>query len=159
MFTGLIGLSAALEVSQSLPPWPVMLLLRLLAAARPKQRLRPVFDPRFIVSDPAAFDQWARDPLVARGAVTASYIVTVAAAARALAPLVPGLRLRMLMMWGTGDRVVSREGHERMVRGSASRDAALRLYEGAFHNVLAEPSCKDQARADIADWLLKPEPA
>lgn len=136
-----------------------MLLVRALAAARPKLRLRRAFDPRLIVSDPAALADWSRDPLVSRDRATAAYATALAAAAAALVPLIPGLRLRMLMMWGTGDRVVSRRGHERMVTGSASPDAQLRLYEGAFHNILAEPACRGRARADIAEWLLPPQAA
>jgi alpha-beta hydrolase superfamily lysophospholipase len=158
LFQGLIGLSAAFDVSEILPPWPIMLAVRALAAVSPKLRLRRAFDPRLIVSDPAALADWARDPLVSRERATAAYAAVLAAAAAALAPLVPGIRVRMLMMWGTGDRVVSRKGHERMVRESASPDAELKLYEGALHNILAEPACKDGARADIADWLLRPEP-
>ncbi len=155
MFTGFIGLSAAFELSAILPSWPIMLLLRLVSAIVPKLRLKPCFDPTLIVSDPGALKEWEKDPLVAREKLTAGYVTTLASAAASLQPLIPTMRTPMLMMWGTGDKVVSLRGHELMVNESQSADRTLKLYEGAYHNILAEPKHSDQAARDIADWILK----
>eukprot|EP00667_Euglena_gracilis_P021241 EG_transcript_23210 len=134
LFTGLIGLSGAYEITGALPPAPVMWLLRGLAAVAPKWPLRPPFPPELIVSDTAALEEWRRDDLCAHGNVTVGYIVTAAAAVAALRPAIPGIAKPLLMLWGTGDRVVSREGHQLMVDASGGTDKALRVYEGGFHN-------------------------
>ncbi len=155
MFTGFIGLSAAFELSAILPAWPVMLLLKLVSFTMPKLRLKPCFDPTLIVSDLDALKQWEKDPLVAREKLTVGYISTLASAAGSLQPLIRTMRTPLLMMWGTGDKVVSLRGHELMVKESQSADCTLKLYEGAYHNILAEPKHREQAVRDIADWLLK----
>jgi acylglycerol lipase len=155
MFTGFIGLSAAFELSAILPSWPVMLLLRILFLILPKLRLKPCFDPTLIVSDLGALKEWEQDPLVAREKLTVGYVTTLASAASSLQPLIPAMRVPMLMMWGTGDKVVSLRGHELMVNESHSVDHTLKLYEGAYHNILAEPKHREQAVRDIADWILK----
>jgi alpha-beta hydrolase superfamily lysophospholipase len=57
-------------------------------------------------------------------------------------------------MWGTADRVVSREGHEMLVGLCGSADAELRTYAGGRHNLLAEPSLAADVAADIRAFVL-----
>ena len=109
LFAGLIGLSGAYEISRVLPATPVMWLLNGIAALSPKMPLKPIFNPELIVSDADALAEWRQDPLVSRGKATVAYITTIASVATGLASSIPSITTPMLMMWGTGDKVVSLE--------------------------------------------------
>lgn len=154
LFTGFIGLSGAFEITGVLPPAPVMWLLQALSYVAPKRPLKPPFRPELIVSDEAALEEWRRDELCAHGNVTVGYIVTTAAAATALPPLLPRIAIPLLMLWGTGDQVVSRAGHQLMVDMTVGSDKTLLEYPGGFHNLLAEPALKASVVGDIHDWIL-----
>eukprot|EP00428_Durinskia_dybowskii_P023348 CAMPEP_0170234700 /NCGR_PEP_ID=MMETSP0116_2-20130129/17095_1 /TAXON_ID=400756 /ORGANISM="Durinskia baltica, Strain CSIRO CS-38" /LENGTH=354 /DNA_ID=CAMNT_0010485493 /DNA_START=6 /DNA_END=1068 /DNA_ORIENTATION=- len=64
-----------------------------------------------------------------------------------------GFRLPVLMLWGTGDRVVSEGGHEMMYKASSDERSRFIKYDGGFHNLLAEPSLKEKVIADIDGWI------
>lgn len=154
LFSGLIGLSGAYEIASMLPPAPVMWALNSVVWLSPKLPLKPVFRPELIVSDAAALDEWRRDELAAKGKVTVAYITTAAEAASILPGNIPLIIRPLLLLWGTGDQVVSLAGHQMMLDRASSRDKTLKTYEKGFHNLLAEPRLKNDVIRDIKDWIL-----
>ena len=154
MFSGFIGLSPALDFSQQLPPAPILLLLRFIAWIAPLLRIKAPFDPKLIVSDEAAFKEWEKDPLVCRDKVTAAYLTTIASSADEIMKQASKIENPMMLMWGTGDEVVSKLGCEMLLEKCKSTDRSLKLYPGAFHNILQEPGNKGEAQADIANWII-----
>lgn len=154
MWTGLIGLSGAFHVSPAVRPKPVMkALLHVLGCIVPKLPIRHVFTPALIVSDAGALHEWEQDPLVSRGKATVAYFLEILRSIDLLPARVQGLRVPVLMLWGTGDKVVSEAGHELMYQASTDKRSRFLKYDGGFHNLLAEPSLKAKVMSDIDGWI------
>mmetsp|Transcript_20559 Transcript_20559/g.71144 ORF Transcript_20559/g.71144 Transcript_20559/m.71144 type:complete len:197 (+) Transcript_20559:804-1394(+) len=156
LWTGLIGLSGAFQLSPALhPSAQTVAALRFAAVFFPKLPIRRPFDPRFIVSDAAALRSWEEDPLVSRGKLTLGHILELQRASAGLQSMLQGLRVPVLMLWGTGDQVVLEEGHKIMMEASGHKASELIKYPGGFHNLLAEPGLKDFVMLDIERWVRK----
>jgi acylglycerol lipase len=158
-FSGLIGLSGAFGVDQNqVPNTFVCSFLKLLNYFIPKLPLKHVFDPKLIVSDSNALETWRNDPLCCKDKVPLGYAVESLRCIRELSDsIVYTLHIPMLMMIGTDDKVVTKVGHEMMIKKSlASRSKKiLKTYTGGYHNLLAEPALKEQVMEDIKTWILE----
>mmetsp|Transcript_2025 Transcript_2025/g.4573 ORF Transcript_2025/g.4573 Transcript_2025/m.4573 type:complete len:112 (-) Transcript_2025:418-753(-) len=102
--------------------------------------IKPVFDPKLIVSDASALQKWQADPLVSRGKATAAYFVNMMAEMEKLQadckkPNLKQLDTPALMMWGTSDKVVSEEGNKEVIRLFRA-DFAFNTYDEGFHNLI-----------------------
>mmetsp|Transcript_1786 Transcript_1786/g.4019 ORF Transcript_1786/g.4019 Transcript_1786/m.4019 type:complete len:331 (+) Transcript_1786:138-1130(+) len=154
LWTGLIGLSGAYDISPAMRPRPVaVLLLKAIWSFLPKCRVRRPFDPKLIVSDSEALRRWEQDPLVSRGKLSAGYLVQLLRGVDALPAMVPRLTCALLMLWGTGDKVVSESGHEMMIQDSKSTSKVFNRYPDGRHNLLAEPKLKEQVMQDILNFI------
>ena len=60
----------------------------------------------------------------------------------------------MLMLWGEQDEIVTKSGHELMMERNQNADKTLKTYPQGLHNMLQEPSLKDQVTTDIQQWIL-----
>ena len=96
-----------------------------------------------------AYDE---DPLVFKNATARWYTEATAAQERALAGA-PRLRLPLLLMFGTGDRVVSMSAAKKFFDAAGSADKTWDARDGLYHEVLNEPSWKDLVDV-IARWIL-----
>jgi len=159
-FDGLVGLSGAFAVDNKvmIPPGPVMALLYTLNMAIPKLPLKSLMDVSLLVSDETAQQQWKSDSLVRRERLTVGYLHELLQCTRDIKDTLiddkfPSSTISMLMMWGTDDKVVTRDGHELMC--TFSKDATMKTYDNGRHNLLAEPTLKEQVIDDIRDWIVK----
>ncbi len=59
----------------------------------------------------------------------------------------------LLMMWGTGDLVVTEAGHRMLAHASPHTLTTMKTYPNGFHNLLAEPALKAQVVSDTAIWM------
>jgi alpha-beta hydrolase superfamily lysophospholipase len=156
LFSGLIGLSGAFKIDPAqVPPAPVVAILRLLARIFPKKGFRRPFDPKLITSDPEGLREWERDPLASKQKLTFAYAMEFLRCQTLLPELVPGIKIPMLMQWGSEDKVATLAGHEMMIENSGSTDTTLKIYEGGYHNLLSEPTLKDQVMTDIQEWIIE----
>jgi len=64
----------------------------------------------------------------------------------------PSLKLPLLVLSGTGDKIVNPAGAELVVRLAGSTDKTLKTYDGLYHEVFNEPE-KELVLGDLADWL------
>jgi acylglycerol lipase len=62
------------------------------------------------------------------------------------------VRLPLLILQGSGDRVVDPDGARRLHLHASAADKTLRLYDGLYHDLLHEPE-KEQVLADLTAWL------
>eukprot|EP00557_Chaetoceros_sp_GSL56_P013113 CAMPEP_0176482926 /NCGR_PEP_ID=MMETSP0200_2-20121128/3644_1 /TAXON_ID=947934 /ORGANISM="Chaetoceros sp., Strain GSL56" /LENGTH=318 /DNA_ID=CAMNT_0017879291 /DNA_START=88 /DNA_END=1044 /DNA_ORIENTATION=- len=158
-FSGLIGLSGAFGVNQSQVPNPLLhAILKILNYIVPKLPLKQLFDPKLIVSDANALESWRNDPLCCKDKVRLGYVVEILRCSKELTDsIVYTLHIPMLMMIGTDDKVVTKAGHEMMIeRSLADRSKkVLKTYTGGYHNLLAEPTLKDQVIEDIKAWVIE----
>jgi alpha-beta hydrolase superfamily lysophospholipase len=105
-----------------------------------------------ISRDPAVVAAYENDPLVYRGAPPDRSGAAWADAYRAVQEGMAGITCPLLILHGTGDKLVPFRGSVQLNEVAASTDKTLKLYEGLYHEVLNEPE-RDQVIADIVAWL------
>ena len=67
------------------------------------------------------------------------------------------IRLPLLILHGTADRVAEVAASQDLDRRAESSDKTLRLYPGLYHEVLNEPE-REQVLADVLAWLDERSP-
>ena len=104
----------------------------------------------------AAIRPWCattgRTPSSTRGNFPARTVAEIAATIEGFAPGVPALRLPLLVMAGTADRIVPPSGSVMVHDRAGSPDRTLRLYEGLYHELFNEPE-RRVVLGDVAAWL------
>ena len=138
-----------------------------LAAATPQQRAAgrvlsrvvpwlPLFpiDADGVSRDPHEVQLYKDDPLNHHGRLPARTISELAETVFPFPERIPVLKLPLLVMHGTGDRIVPDEGGKLADSLASSEDKTLILYEGFFHELFNEPEA-DRTRVldDLAGWL------
>ena len=148
-----LALSApALQVGDQLFPW-LRRLAGLGSVLFPRLRLVRM-GGRYISRDPAVVAQFRDDPLVFHGRLPVRTGAEILRAAGLSQRAFRQVRTPLLILHGTGDRVVPAEASQRLFDLAPSADKTLRLYPGLYHEVLNEPE-KEQVRADLVSWLVQ----
>jgi acylglycerol lipase len=102
--------------------------------------------------DPKVVAALNSDPLIA-GEIQPA--ITVAALVRAderLREEFPTITIPLLIMHGTDDKATVCHGSEFFYNTAGSKDKTLKLYEGHYHDLLADLG-KEQAMADVQAWI------
>ncbi len=148
---GLILSAPALKVGASISRLD-MLLARVLSALLPKVGVG-VLDAAAISRDKAVVDAYKTDPLVHNGKIRArlgSELIRMIG--KELPPQMPQIKLPLLIMHATADRLSNPEGSRMLYDLASSRDKTLKYYEGLYHEIFNEPGRK-QVLADVESWL------
>lgn len=111
-------------------------------------------DPSLVSRDPAAAGAYAADPLNCHGKVPARTLAELVRLVEFLPGALPRIRLPLLIMHGTDDKLAGVEGSEGVIDSVASADKTLLLYEGLYHEVFNEfPADRMKVLADMSGWL------
>jgi acylglycerol lipase len=92
------------------------------------------------------------DPLSFRGKMTARLTVEFAHAMDQLVSQITKIKIPVLIMHGSDDRVCSPKGAMQAYKNIRSSDKTLKLYPGSYHEILNEPG-KARVLEDIGNWL------
>jgi acylglycerol lipase len=138
---------AALEAASA----ATRLVGKLLSVAAPQVGVVAV-DPELVSRDPEVVRSYVEDPLVHHGRLPARTVGEIAAAVAAFPARVPELTLPLLVMHGTGDRIVPKAASLMVHDGALSEDKQLELYDGLYHEILNEPE-QQQVLDDIVAWI------
>lgn len=130
---------------------------RVLSAVVPTLGIFDV-DPGRVSRDPEVVRAYVEDQLVHHRKLPARSIGEFAAAVDRFPSQVPQLSLPLLVMHGTGDRIVPLAASLMVNDGAGSEDKQLELYDGLYHEILNEPE-QDQVMDDIVAWIEKRLPA
>jgi acylglycerol lipase len=119
----------------------------------------PVYkiDGTTVSRDPEVVRAYDEDPLNHRGMLPARTIGELTAATAALPDLLPDLALPILILYGSGDRLVDPAGSALVDRCARSEDCTLVRYDGLYHELLNEPE-RVQVLDDIASWIAARSP-
>ena len=148
--SGLLLSAPLLALDPGLPRWRVA-LLRLLARVAPG--VGAVTLPSDTLSrDPAVVRAYDEDPLVFRGAIPARTVAELFARVGGFLERAPAMRTPVLILHGTGDRLVPAAQVRPVVAAIGAPDLTLKLYEGFYHEILNEPE-REQVCDDILRWL------
>jgi alpha-beta hydrolase superfamily lysophospholipase len=130
---------------------------RALSAVAPRLPVYKI-DGTTVSRDPEVVRAYDSDPLNHRGKLPARTIGELAAATAAFPERLPELRLPILTVYGTGDRLVDNAGSLLVDERCSSSDSTLIAYDGLYHEVLNEPE-RERVAADIGGWIDARAPA
>ncbi len=102
--------------------------------------------------DPAAVQAMLDDPLIADEVQPALTVAELVRADERLMKEFPLLKLPVLIMHGSADKVTRPEGSRHFFEAVGSKDKTLKLYEGHAHDLLADVG-REQVMADIREWI------
>jgi acylglycerol lipase len=102
--------------------------------------------------DPAAVDLMNNDPLIAKESQPAETAAEMLKAAERLKENMPKFTVPVFIIHGTEDKATRPAGSQYFYDHAASADKTLKLYEGHFHDLLADVD-KEIVMADILEWL------
>jgi acylglycerol lipase len=142
-------LSAPLAVLEANPV--TRLASRVLSRVAPRLRVYKI-DSSTVSRDPEVVRAYDEDPLNYRGALPARTVGELAATIDGLSERLRALRLPILTLYGTADRLVDTRGSAFVESGCASEDCTVRGYDGLYHELLNEPE-RERVLGDVADWL------
>ena len=104
--------------------------------------------------DPAAVAALNADPLIKDETQPARTVAALWAADKHLKVNFPKITLPVLIMHGTLDKATVPAGSQFFFDTVGSKDKTLKLYEGHFHDLLADTG-KEGVMADIKAWVEK----
>jgi alpha-beta hydrolase superfamily lysophospholipase len=105
-----------------------------------------------ISRDPAVVAAYDADPLNYRGALSAGIGGAMLRAMESFPARLPSLKLPLLVLSGTDDKIVNPEGARLVDRLAGSSDKTLKMYDGLYHEVFNEPE-QDLVLGELTDWL------
>jgi alpha-beta hydrolase superfamily lysophospholipase len=111
-----------------------------------------VIDATRLSRDPEQQRAYLEDPLILRERVREELFFHLAEGIGLLVGRSGELRMPLLLLHGTDDRLCSAEGAEMYVRSSGSPDVTVKLYEGGRHEMFNETN-REEVFADLWAWL------
>ncbi len=148
-------LSAPATSYKDLPATPLALRVpAALASVLVPRAPAYTIDQSNLTRDPAELQAYVDDPMIHKRPQPARTVGEMLTAFARFHSEAPTLRLPLLIVHGTADRITSPEGSRRIVERAGSADKELRLYDGFFHELLNEPRPdRDRVMDDIVAWL------
>lgn len=150
-FAGAILSGPAVMPPGSIPAATVF-IGRLLSRLFPSLGLVPRGPMGDICRDPAVVAAYVADPLVYKGRITARLGAEMLGAMERLRREAGRIRLPLLILQGSADRLVDPAGAQILYDRVASADKRLIVYEGFFHEVFNEPE-HGRVLDDVEQWL------
>lgn len=102
--------------------------------------------------DPAHVERMNTDPLIAKESQPAETARVLLLAADTLKERMPDLKVPVFIIHGTEDKATRPAGSQYFYDHAGSSDKTLKLYEGHFHDLLADTD-KEVVMGDILAWL------
>lgn len=102
--------------------------------------------------DPAVVAAMNADPLIADEAQPSETMAELARADELLGKHFGEITVPLLILHGTADRVTKPSGSKEFYERAGSSDKTLKLYEGHYHDLLADVG-KQEVISDIEDWI------
>jgi acylglycerol lipase len=147
---GVITSAPSLVASSTVSP-ALIAIAGVVSALVPKVGVT-VLDASTISRDKAVVDAYVNDPLVFRGKIPARTGAELAKMWKTLPEEMPKIKLPILIMQGTADRLSDPASSKLLYKRVGSKDKTLKLYKGFYHEIFNEPQHK-QVMADMAAWL------
>ncbi|MFC1865898.1 alpha/beta hydrolase [Chloroflexota bacterium] len=147
---GLILSAPALQTGKGIKKWQ-LLLTKILATIAPKAGVDRL-DSSAISKDQAVVAAYRNDELVYTGKLSARLCLGMLKTMHALPRETVTIRLPVLIMHGSEDRLISSAGSLKIHKTIGSEDKTLKIYQGLYHEILNEPE-KDMVYEDMLEWI------
>lgn len=102
--------------------------------------------------DPAVVESMNNDPLIKGESQPAQTAAVMTNASNRLREEFPLIKLPVLILHGTEDRVTKPSGSRHFYEQAGSADKTLKLYEGHFHDLLNDID-REVVMSDIKNWI------
>lgn len=145
---GLICESFAFEVYA---PKLALKLLKGLSRIAPHAHVYKLPNKEFS-RDPRVVEALNKDPLIARESQPAATVAAFARADERLAKEFPMIKLPVMILHGTADKVTKPSGSQFFFDTVGSDDKVLKLYDGHAHDLLNDIG-KERVLADVIEWI------
>ncbi len=149
---GLLLSAPTLLKGESIKKWQVI-LAKILSIIAPKVGVDRL-DSSTISKDPAVVSAYCNDQLVYTGKLSARLGSEILKRMESLPQEMNKIKLPVLIMQGSEDKLVYPEGSKKTYQMVSSTDKTLRIYEGLYHEIMNEPE-KDIVYKDISEWIGK----
>ena len=128
-----------------------ILMGRILSALAPRMGLLPV-DPNGVSRDPEVVKAYVEDPLVFHGKTPARLAAELLGAMLRVTAEADKVTLPFIVLQGSEDKLVDPLGAQILYEKASSKDKAIKIYQGLYHEVFNEP---ERARVlhDVETWL------
>ena len=108
--------------------------------------------------DPVVVEAMNADPLIDNEVQPTNTVAELVRADERLKEEFPLIKLPVLILHGTADKVTNPKGSQLFHDTAGSEDKTLKLYDGHVHDLLNDYG-KEQVMGDITQWILKRVPA
>jgi acylglycerol lipase len=149
-FRGAIISAPAIKVGDSVSPLTIT-LGKVLSAVAPKAGILAL-DANLISRDPAVVKAYVEDPLVFHGKTPARLAAEMLRAMGRVTAEVGRIALPFIAVQGGGDKLVDPGSAQMLYDQAQSRDKALKIYPGFYHEIFNEPE-RAQVLGDVEHWL------
>lgn len=146
-------ISAPLIGLASPVPAHKLMIGRVAARLAPHLRLNNEINPADLSRDPEVGRAYATDPLVNRK-VSAKWYAEATRAMLEMNEWAPRIKLPLLVMHGSEDRLASVDATKRMFERIGAKDKELVIYPGFYHELFNEPE-KQQVFDRVTAWIDK----
>jgi acylglycerol lipase len=102
--------------------------------------------------DPKVVEAMNNDPLIAGESQPAETVAEMVRADERLKTEFPLITLPLFILHGTQDKATKPSGSQFFYDNAGSKDKTLKLYDGAYHDVLNDLG-KEKAMADVVQWI------
>lgn len=134
-------------------------LSKLLSVFAPRLGMFAI-DPSLLSRDPATIAAYTSDPLNAHGKVPARTLGEIVNFVEWLPAGLPLIKLPLLVMHGSADRLAGVAGSEMIMNRVGSKDKALKIYQGLHHEIFNElPADRERVLKDLSGWIGARMPA
>ena len=147
---GVVLSGAALKPPRSVSGFEIG-LARFVGSIAPWLPLQQVDDSEFS-RDEAVMVKLRSDPLVVRDKLPAASVVAAVNGMGEVRKKVDRLKMPLLILHGTGDKVNPIEGSQELNQAAPSTDKTLKTYPGLYHDLFHEPEHAG-VESDIMAWL------
>lgn len=147
---GLILSAALLEAGESVSAGTIA-AARILSALAPRMGVQAL-NSTYLSRDKAVVEAYDKDPLVYRGKITARLGSELFSTMAKVEKQMPDIRLPLLIMQGSDDKLVSHKGSKLLYEKAGSTDKTLKIYDGFYHEIFNEQE-RGKVFADLDTWL------
>ncbi|MEJ5224400.1 MAG: lysophospholipase [Anaerolineales bacterium] len=151
-FTGAVISAPAVKIADNITP-TLIFVNNLVSAVLPKMGLLAL-DPTGISRDPDEVAVYVNDPLNYHDKVPSRTGAEMLAAMQRVTAEAGSIRLPMLLIQGSADKLVDPGGAPMLYEKAASSDKTLKVYEGYYHELFNEPlPDRQKVLDDVLTWL------
>ena len=150
--SGTVVSAPLIDVAVPVPAHKLM-IARVGARMAPRMRLDNEINPSYLSRDPEVGRAYASDPLVNRK-VSAKWFAEAKQAMQEVAEWAPQIKVPVLVMHGTDDRLASVDATKRIFERIGSEDKELEIFSGYYHELFNEPERQDIFNR-VTKWLGK----